>query len=92
MAEKISVRFACVVERGEVFAGNDENVDGRHRMNVGEGVAELVLKDGGGRDGTIGNFAEDARHGITSRAKPVYNRAAEWAERAGERERPVIRP
>jgi hypothetical protein len=61
-------------------------------MNIGEGVAELVLKDGGGRDGTIGNFAEDARHGITSRAKPVYNRAVKWAERAGERERPVIRP
>ena len=84
MAEQIAVLNAGVVERGEMFTGNDENVDGRHRMNVGEGVAELVLIDGGGGDRTIGDFAEDAGHGSTSRARPVYNRAENvWNAREG---------
>jgi len=68
MAEQVAVVSGCVVERGEVFTGNDENVDRRDRMNVGEGVAELVLVDGSGGNGTFGDLAEDAGHGVTSRA------------------------
>jgi hypothetical protein len=73
MAEELAVLRAGVVERAEVFAGNDENVDRRHRMNIGEGVTQLILIDGGRGDGAIGNFAKDAGHGVTSRARPVYN-------------------
>ena len=83
MAEQVAVVSGCVVERGEVFTGNDENVDRRDRMNVGEGVAELVLVDGSGGNGTFGDLAEDAGHGVTSRARPVYNRAVEWGTRSG---------
>jgi hypothetical protein len=67
MTEKVTVFCIGVVERGKVFAGNDENVDRRLRMNVGEGVTQLVLVDGGGGDGAIGDFAEEAGHGVSSR-------------------------
>jgi hypothetical protein len=75
MAEQVAVLSGGVVEGSKVFAGNDEDMDGRDRVNVREGVAELVLIDGCGGDGTVGNFAEYAGHGVTSRARPVYNRA-----------------
>jgi hypothetical protein len=52
-------------------------------MNVGEGVAKLILIDGSGGDGTFGDFAEEAGHGVTSRARPVYNRALERGTRSG---------
>jgi hypothetical protein len=58
MAEEFAVLSAGVVERCEMFSGDDENVDGRLRMNVGEGVAELVLVDGGGWNGALSDFAE----------------------------------
>jgi hypothetical protein len=82
MAEDVAVFITGGVERGKVFARNDEDVDGRYRMNVGKGVAELILVDGGGRDGAIGDFAEEAGHGVTSRARPVYNQPLEhWIDR-----------
>jgi hypothetical protein len=77
MAEKIAVLSVSVFERSEVLARNDEDVDRRLRMNVRERVAELVLVDGGGGDGTFGDFAEEAGHEMTSRASPVYNCAVE---------------
>lgn len=92
VAEQIAIRGAGIVERGKVFAGNDENVDGRLRVEIGEGVTELVLVDGGGRDGTIGDLAEEAGHGVTSLARPVYNRAGKRAERTSESEHPGFRP
>jgi hypothetical protein len=58
MAEEIAMLSTRVIERGNVFAGNDEDMDGRLRVKVSEGVTELVLIDGGGGDGTIGDFAE----------------------------------
>jgi hypothetical protein len=73
MAQQVAVLCAGVVERGKVLAGNDEDVDWRLRVNVREGVAELVLVDGGGGDGTLGDLAEEAGHEMTSQARPVYN-------------------
>jgi hypothetical protein len=67
VTENVAVLSAGVVERGEVFAGNDENVDGGLRMKIGEGVTQVVLVDGGGGDGAIGDFAKEAGHGVTSR-------------------------
>jgi hypothetical protein len=77
ISEQVTVLGDGVVERGEMFAGNDEDMDGRHRMNVREGVTELVLVDGGGGNGTFGDFAEKTGHGVTSRRVSVYNRAVE---------------
>jgi hypothetical protein len=77
MAEEFPVLCTRVVKRGKVFAGDDENVDRRLRMNVGECVTHLVLVDGGRGNRSIGDFAEEAGHGATSRAKPVYNREVE---------------
>jgi hypothetical protein len=92
MAEEVAVFNAGIVQRGKVFAGNDEDVDGRLRMNIGEGVAQLVLIDSGRGNGAIGNFAKEAGHGVTSRARSVYNRAVERVECANPGERLVCRP
>ena len=67
MAEEFAVRCIGVIERGNMFAGNDENVHGRLRMKIREGVTMLILVDGGGGDGALGDFAEYAGHGVTSR-------------------------
>jgi len=66
MAEEGGLVRAGVVQGGEVLAGNDENVDGRLGMDVGEGVAEVVLMDGGGGDGSLSDLAEEAAHDETS--------------------------
>ncbi len=73
VTEEVAVLSVGIVERGKVLAGNDEDVDGRLRVNVREGVAELVLIDGSGGDGSLGDFAEEAGHEMTSKARPVYN-------------------
>jgi hypothetical protein len=83
MTEEVSVLCARVVERGKVLAGDDEDMDGSLRVNVGECVAERILVDGCGGDGTFGNFAEEAGHEMTSQARPVYNCAVEWGMRSG---------
>jgi len=49
-----------------VLAWGDEDVDGCLRMDVGEGVALVVLVDGGGRDGAVDDLAEEAGHGVIS--------------------------
>ncbi len=51
-----------VGERGEVVAGDDEDVGGGLGVDVGEGVGGFVLVDGGGGDFTVGDFAEEAGH------------------------------
>jgi hypothetical protein len=67
VSEDVAIFSTRVVERGEMFAGNNENVDRRHRMNVGEGVTQLILVDSSGGYRTVGDFAEEAGHGMTSR-------------------------
>ena len=45
-----------------MFAWRDEDVRGRLRIDVGEGIALLVLIDGGGWDASFDDFAEEAAH------------------------------
>jgi hypothetical protein len=47
-----------LVERVEVLAGHDEDVDGSLRVDVGEGVAEVVFVNGLGGNFTLEDFAE----------------------------------
>jgi len=47
MAKKITVLCVRIFEGCEMLARNDEDVHRRLRMNIREGVAELVLVDSG---------------------------------------------
>ncbi len=66
VAEQGAVAFVAVGDGDDVLAGRDEHVHGGLGVDVGEGVAELVLIDGGGGDGAFDDFAEEAIHGVTS--------------------------
>lgn len=66
VAEESNVVLGAVGEGNDVFAGGDQHVHGRLRMDVGKGITELVLVDGGGRDGSFNDFAKDAAHHGTS--------------------------
>ena len=50
VSEQLAIRLIRVVQRGEVFAWRDQNMDGRLGVKVGEGVAKLVLVDRLGGD------------------------------------------
>ena len=49
-------------ERGDMRARHNEDVHGGLGVDVGEGVAIIVLIDGGGRNGPVDDFAEEAAH------------------------------
>ena len=49
-----------------MFARDDQNVNRRLRVNVGEGITKLVLIDGSGRYASIQNLAEEAAHNAFS--------------------------
>ena len=50
----------------DVPAGDNENVHRRLGVKVGEGVAKLILVNGGGGNGTFNDLAEQAAHSETS--------------------------
>jgi hypothetical protein len=58
VAEQRGMVRTGISEGCEMFARNDEHVDGRLRVDVGEGVTQRVLIDGRGRDASIDDFAE----------------------------------
>jgi len=60
MAEEGSVVRGGVGERGEVLLGDDEDVSGGLRVDVGEGEGEVVLVEAGGGDGAGDDLAEEA--------------------------------
>ena len=66
MAEEFFVVGVGFGEGDDVLARGDEDVDGGLGMDVGEGVALVVLVDGGGGDGAVDDLAEEAAHGVTS--------------------------
>lgn len=47
-------------ETGDVLFGNDDDMRGRLRMDVTEGVEFLVFVDTGGRDASLVDLAEEA--------------------------------
>ena len=66
MADQLFVVGFGFCEGNNVLARGDEDMDRGLRMNVGEGVALVVLVDGGGGNGAVDDFAEEAGHGVTS--------------------------
>jgi len=50
----------------DMLAGHDEHVDRGLRVNVGKGVALLVLVDGRGGNASVDDLAKQAIHGESS--------------------------
>ncbi len=66
VAKQRAVAGIGVVQRGDVFARRHQHMDGRLRMKVGEGVAQLVLVDRSGRNASVDDLAKEATHGAYS--------------------------
>jgi hypothetical protein len=62
--EELIVLFVSVCNGGDVLAGNDENVHGRLRLEIHEGVALIVLIHRFRRDAPVDDLAEEAAHGL----------------------------
>jgi len=60
MSERAFVRLPCVVERLDVIARDDEGVDGRLRIHVAEGDAQIVFVKKLRGDFARDNTTEDA--------------------------------
>ena len=60
MAEEGGVFFRDVGERGEVLFGDDEEVGGGLRVDVGEGEGVVVFVEALGGDGAGDDLAEEA--------------------------------
>jgi len=66
VAEQLAIRLIGIVHRGDVFARRQQYMDGRLRVEVGEGVAQLVLVDRRGGNASVNDFTKDATHSDTS--------------------------
>ena len=62
VADQGAVFLASMGSGRDVLTRNDEDVYRRLRIDVGKGVALVVLVDGFGRDTSIDNPAEEAAH------------------------------
>jgi hypothetical protein len=62
VSEQPRMLFAGVRQRGNMFAGHQEKVHRRLRVDVAEGDAALVLEDEPGRNGALDDLAEQAAH------------------------------
>jgi hypothetical protein len=62
MPEQGTVFFRRVRNRRDVFAGNNQNMHRRLRMNVRESVASLILVDRFRGDASIDDSAKKAGH------------------------------
>jgi hypothetical protein len=66
VAEQGAVVRAALSERDDVLARRDENVHRRLRVDVGEGVAQLVFVDCGGGNASVNDLAKEATHSVFS--------------------------
>ena len=66
MAEQRAIPLIAFGQRGDMFARRDQHMHRRLRIDVGKGVALLVLVDGGGGNASFNDLAEKATHGDTS--------------------------
>ncbi len=66
MAEQSPPVFVRLIDGADVLAGNEKQMYRRLRMDVGEGVDEVVLVDGGGGNLAFYDLAKDAAHGVVS--------------------------
>jgi hypothetical protein len=62
MADQSVVLFASMGNGCDVLARNDKDVYGRLRIDVGKGVALVVLVDSFGRDTSIDDLAKETTH------------------------------
>jgi hypothetical protein len=62
VAEEASLALIGVGHGIDVLARDDEDVDGRLGMQVGEGVGQVVGINGGGGNASFGDLAKDAAH------------------------------
>lgn len=68
VSEQFLVFSLRVPDGWDMLPRNDEDVNRRLRLHVGEGVAVVVLIDGFGRDAAVNDLAEDTAHGQKSTA------------------------
>ena len=62
VTEEGAIALFGIGHGGDVLAWDDEHVNRGLGVNVGEGVAKLVLEDGGGGDVSFNDLAEEAAH------------------------------
>lgn len=66
MTEQGRMLLAGVGQGSQMFPGHDQKMDRRLGMDIGKGIASVVLVDGLGRDASFDDPAEDAaRHGTS---------------------------
>ena len=66
VAEQLAIRLIRFVHRGNVFARCHQHMDRRLGVEVGEGVARLVLVDRRGGNASVNDLTKDATHNDTS--------------------------
>ena len=84
VAEQRAVALIGIGQRGDVFARRHQHMHRRLRVNVREGVAELVLVDRRGGDASVNDLAKEATHSETSVQDERF------VARSGSRQIPVI--
>jgi hypothetical protein len=77
MAKKRRMILSRFSKRNQMFARRNQNMNGRLRMNIGKGVAFVILVNGCRRDGSVDDFAEKAAHDGTSLQERVRHRPME---------------
>ena len=77
MAKYGAVTFTDLVHRHEMFARRHQHMHRRLRVDIGEGVALLVLVDGCGGDASFDDLAEEATHNGSS----VQDAQLVWSSR-----------
>jgi hypothetical protein len=66
VAKQGRVLLACFSQRNKMFAGRDQNVNWRLRIDIGKSVAFVILVDSRRRDASFNDLAEKAAHNGTS--------------------------
>jgi hypothetical protein len=72
VAEQRVVLLLCVRNGGDVLSRDDKDVHRRLRLDVGEGVAVLILVDGFGGNTPVDDLAEYAAHGEESTGTRIW--------------------
>jgi hypothetical protein len=62
MTEEFLLWLLGVSDGGDVYSRDDKDVHGGLRLDIGEGVAVLILVDSFGRNGSVNDLAKDAVH------------------------------
>jgi hypothetical protein len=62
MAKQSDLAGARLIQRLNMFARHDQNMDGRLGIDVSEGVGKLILVNGRRWNLTFNDFAEQATH------------------------------